>query len=123
MMNPKTATLIQERKANGAGMEGSVYTYHGNLGVLDSQEIFDNEIEDWSEMYDLDTGITGKPTVINKATISDKLKIVSNVIQFRVFCSAYRRAYVGSDGSEEDAEKKIVASVQRSQENRYEIQR
>lgn len=81
---------------------------------MDSQEIFDNEIDDWSEMYDLDTGITGKPTVINKGTISEKLKNVSNVIQFRVFCSAYRRAYVKSNRSEEDTEKKIVASIQRS---------
>ena len=74
---------------------------------MDSQEIFDNEIDDWSEMYDLDTGITGKPTVINKGTISEKLKNVSNVIQFHVFCSAYRRAYVWIDGSEEDAEKRL----------------
>lgn len=94
-MNPKISTLIQERKASGVGMNGSVYIYHGHFGVLYSQKIFDNEIEDWSEMYDLDTGITGKPTVINKPTISEKLKNVSNVIQFRVFFSAYRRAYVG----------------------------
>ena len=98
-MNPKTATLSQEMKASGTGMDGSVYTYHGHFSVLDNQEIYDNEIEDWSEMYDLDTGITGKPTVINKATISEKLKNISNVIQFRVFYSAYRQVYVESNGS------------------------
>ena len=60
-------------------------------------------------MYDLNTGIIGTPTVINKATMSEKLKNSSNVIQYRVFCSAYRRSYAVSEGSEEDAEIKIVA--------------
>ena len=111
-MNPKTATLIQEGKASGAGMEGSMYTYHGYFVVLQNQGIFDNEIEGQSEMYDLDSCVTEKPTVINKATISDRIKNISNVIQFRVFCSAYYQAYVGSNGSEEDTEKNIEASVQ-----------
>ena len=44
-MNTKTAILIQEGKVSRTGMDVSVYSQHGNFGVLDSQEIFDNEIE------------------------------------------------------------------------------
>lgn len=58
---PKTAALIQERKRSHSGSMSSVYTYHGNLGILDNHSIFDAELEDWSYRYDLDTGITDKP--------------------------------------------------------------
>ena len=112
--NPKVATLIQERKNSQSMDSKSVYTFHGHLGILDNQHTSDSEIEDWSEIYELDTRITGKPTVINKLSIEDKLKSVSGVIQFRVFCHAYREAYVGKDGSTDEAEGLIIASVHKS---------
>ena len=73
-MSPKTSTLIQERKARDSGNTGSVYTYHGQIGVLDCHDTFSTDMEDWSAMYDLDMGVAGKPTVSNATTISNKLK-------------------------------------------------
>ena len=64
-------------------------------------------------MYDLDTGIPG-PTVIDRKAIQEKLKIVSNIIQFCVFCCAYRHAYIGNVGTDEESERVIIESVQQS---------
>ena len=65
-------------------------------------------------MYDLETGVTGKPTVINRIAVKEKMKTVSNVIQFRVFCAAYCRAYVGNVGIDEESERAIIESIQRA---------
>ena len=63
-------------------------------------------------MYDLDIGITGKSTVINRTVNRERLKIVSNIIQFRLFCYAYRCAYVGNVGTDEESERVIIEYVQ-----------
>lgn len=86
-ITPKTAALIQERKSSASSSVASIYMYHDDLGILDSQHIFDTELEVWSGMYELETGSTEKPTRI---AVKDKLKNLFNVIQFRVFCAAYR---------------------------------
>jgi len=104
-VTPKAAALVQERKSSASSSTASVYTYHGDLGILDSQRIFDTEVEDWSAIFELETGVTGKPTVINRIAVKNKLKTVSNVIQFRVFCAAYCRAYVGNVGTDENSER------------------
>ena len=45
-------------------------------------------------MYELVTGMTGKPTVIDRLSIAAKLAQVEDIIQFRVFCHEHRNAYV-----------------------------
>ena len=45
-------------------------------------------------MYELVTGMTGKPTVIDRLSIAARLARVEDFIQFRVFCHEHRNAYV-----------------------------
>ena len=94
--SPKAETLMWIRKQS-ASLDGKIrYTYQEDLGLLDNKLIFESVIHDGRDMYELVTGVTGKPTVIDRVLIAARLALVEDIIQFPVFCHEYRNAYVGA---------------------------
>lgn len=50
---PKATKLMRVQQSGRNGGIGLVYTYHGDLGVLDMHAIFDSVIANAHNMYDL----------------------------------------------------------------------
>ena len=107
--SPKAATLMQTRKRSAGSAGGSSFTYQEDIGILDDQSIFESVIHNGRDMYELITGVTGKPTVIDRENIADRIARVEDIIQFRVFCHEYRNAYVGTSIDEELDREEIIS--------------
>ena len=65
-------------------------------------------------MYELHIGLSDNPTVKNRISILNQLSIVTNVIQFRVFCYESRVAYVGSSGDKAQLMALIISKCAKS---------
>lgn len=57
-----------------------VYTYHEDIGVLDTQEFFYSVMVNGHGMYELHIGLSGMPTVEDRISILDRLTTIINVI-------------------------------------------
>ena len=77
---PKAANLMRARQPGKGGKSCMVFTYHEDIGVLDTQEIFDSVMANGHDMYELQAGLSGLPTVEDRIGILDRLKAVINVI-------------------------------------------
>jgi len=110
---PKAANLILQHKSSANNGLGTVHTYHDSLGVLDEQATFSATIPHWMEMYELSTGANGKPSEKDSTKLQTRLKKVYDTIQFRVFQYEFRRAYVGTEESDDVCEKVATAHCQK----------
>ena len=100
---------MRKRQSGKEGKSGMVFTYHEDIGVLDTQEIFDSVIANGHDMYEFHAGLSGIPTVEDRISILDRLNSVINVIQYRVFCHEFRLSYVGSSGNEAQSMTLIIS--------------
>ena len=91
-----------------------VYTYHENIGVLDTHDIFDLVMVNGHDMYELHIVLSGKPTVKDRISILDRLSTVINVIQFREFYYDFCLAYVGSSGDKVQSTGIIISKCTKS---------
>jgi len=110
---PKAANLILQHKASTNSGLGTVHTYHDSLGILDEQDTFSTIIPHWMEMYELATGANGKPSEKDSVKLQKRMKKVYDTIQFRVFQYEFRRAYVGTEESDDVCEKVATAHCQK----------
>jgi len=110
MQTPKSTFLMKQHRASSGVGKTTVFTYQEDIGILDSQSTFGSFIGNAHDMYDLPTGVTGMPTVVDRSSILDKLANVSNVIQFRVFCYAFRNASVGTEEDLAQSAKIIISA-------------
>ena len=61
----KAVTLMRARKQSASSTGKNTYTYQEDVGLLDNQLIFESVIHNGRDMYELVTGVTGKPTSID----------------------------------------------------------
>ena len=87
-----------------------MYTYQEDIIILDRQTTFDGVIGNAHDMYDLLAGVTSLSTVVDRSCILDKLAIVSNITQFRVFCYKFLNAYVGTEADITQSVKFIISA-------------
>lgn len=110
----KTANLMQARRTSRGVKSGLVYTYHENIGVLDTYDIFDLVMVNGYDMYELHILLFGKPVVRDRISILDRLSTVINVIQFREFYYDFCLAYVGSSGDKAQSTGLIISKCAKS---------
>jgi len=110
--NPKAAALVMQSRVSSK--KGTmVCTYHGTIGIFDSQASFRREIPHWMDKYQLDIGPNGKRSEVNRKSVRNHISQYCDAIQFRVFCAEFARAYVGSYEENEHATALAIADCGR----------
>ena len=85
-----------------------------DLGLLDCQSVFDRVILNKSDMYDLDLGRNGLPSAPNHTAVQTRIRKITSIVQFRVFCFDFRNSYVGKGADEQQSEEHIIKLCHRN---------
>jgi hypothetical protein len=83
--SPKSTSLIMENQTVRPGSSKMVWTYEGPIGILDSQDIFQEQIPMFDDFYELSLNSNGQWNVQVKKTLQKKFTTIENIVQLRVF--------------------------------------